>query len=127
MTEDGRRQIVAFHVPGDLFGYEVGDTHRLSAEAATDMRVRRIKPASLLNIAGRDDDVAQQLWLNISREIRRNQDHILQLGKAPQLASSVFSWKWPDACRAPMHQLCRCQGGILQTIWISGLKLCRER
>ena len=82
MTADGRRQIVAFHVPGDLFGYEVGDTHRLSAEAATDMRVRRIKPASLLNIAGRDDDVAQQLWLNISREIRRNQDHILQLGKA---------------------------------------------
>ena len=25
MTPDGRRQIVAFYVPGDLFGFEAGD------------------------------------------------------------------------------------------------------
>ena len=44
MTAEGRRQIVAFHVPGDLFGFEVGDTHTLSAEAITDVRVRLVKP-----------------------------------------------------------------------------------
>ena len=90
MTAEGRRQIVAFHVPGDLFGFEVGDTHRLSAEAVTDARVRLVKFASLLNMASSDDDVAQQLWLNISREIRRNQEHILQLGIAAPARVASF-------------------------------------
>ena len=90
MTAEGRRQIVAFHVPGDLFGFEVGDTHTLSAEAITDVRVRLFKPASLLNIANRDDDVAHQLWLNIGREIRRNQEHILQLGIAAPARVASF-------------------------------------
>ena len=55
------------------------------------MRVRLFKAASLLNIAGRDDDVAQQLWLNIGREILRNQEHILQFGLTmPRLASASF-------------------------------------
>ena len=90
MTAEGRRQIVAFHVPGDLFGFEVGDTHMLSAEAVTDVRVRLVKPASLLNIASRDDDVAHQLWLNIGREIRRNQEHILQLGRAAPARVASF-------------------------------------
>jgi len=90
MTAEGRRQIVAFHVPGDLFGFEVGDTHTLSAEAVTDVRVRLFKPASLLNIANRDDDVAHQLWLNIGREIRRNQEHILQLGIAAPARVASF-------------------------------------
>src|SRR6266436_4538843 len=30
---DGRRQIGAFHLPGDIFGFETGDEHTLSAEA----------------------------------------------------------------------------------------------
>src|SRR5262245_22827601 len=34
--EDGRRQVGAFYMPGDLFGYEGGETHRFSAEAITD-------------------------------------------------------------------------------------------
>jgi CRP/FNR family nitrogen fixation transcriptional regulator len=81
MTADGRRQIVAFYVAGDFFGFEVGDTHTLSAEAVTEARVRLVKLGSLLNTASRDDDVAHQLWLCISREVRRNQEHILQLGR----------------------------------------------
>ena len=93
MTAEGRRQIIAFHVPGDLFGFEVGDTHTLSAEAVTDMRVRLVKPASLLNIASRDDDVAQELWLNVSREIQRNQQHILQLGVAAPARVASFLWE----------------------------------
>ena len=91
MTAEGRRQIVAFRVPGDLFGFDVGDTHTLSAEAVTDVRVRLFKAASLLNIAGRDDDVAQELWLNIGREIRRNQEHILQLGVPAPCSRRQFS------------------------------------
>jgi len=90
MTADGRRQIVAFYVSGDVFGFEVGDSHTLSAEAVTDVRVRLVKLASLLNIASHDDDVAHQLWLNVGREIRRNQDHILQLGRAAPARVASF-------------------------------------
>jgi CRP/FNR family transcriptional regulator, nitrogen fixation regulation protein len=90
MTAEGRRQIVAFHVPGDLFGFEVGDTHTLSAEAVTDLRVRLFKVASLFNIAGRDDDVVRQLGLNIGEELRRNQEHILQLGTAATARVASF-------------------------------------
>jgi CRP/FNR family transcriptional regulator, nitrogen fixation regulation protein len=90
MTAEGRRQIVAFYVSGDVFGFEVGDTHTLSAEAVTDVRVRLVKLAALLNIASRDDDVAHQLWQNISRENRRNQEHILQLGRAAPARVASF-------------------------------------
>src|SRR5438105_803278 len=30
---DGRRQIGAFHLPGDVFGLEAGQNHRFSAES----------------------------------------------------------------------------------------------
>jgi hypothetical protein len=34
-SSDGRRQILGFHLPGDVFGWELGDTHTLSAEAVS--------------------------------------------------------------------------------------------
>src|SRR5262249_16740515 len=36
LLADGRRQIGAFHLPGDMFGFENGDTHRFTAEAIAD-------------------------------------------------------------------------------------------
>ena len=33
LLSDGRRQIDAFHLPGDIFGLEAGAEHRFSAEA----------------------------------------------------------------------------------------------
>ena len=80
MTAEGRRHIVAFYVHGDLFGFETGNAHTLCAEAVTDARVRVMKRASVLNRAAEDVDVAEQLWLSASGEIRRNQEHILQFG-----------------------------------------------
>ena len=81
MTPDGRRQIVVFYVPGDLFGFEVGDRHTLSVEAITDCRICLIKRTSVINAAAHDHVMARELWMNISREIRRGQEHILQFGR----------------------------------------------
>src|SRR5664279_3447998 len=36
ILDDGRRQIVGFHLPGDFFGLEAGDRYTLSAEALCD-------------------------------------------------------------------------------------------
>ncbi len=40
LLSDGRRQIGAFHLPGDVFGLESGTVHRLAAEAIIDTTVR---------------------------------------------------------------------------------------
>jgi CRP/FNR family nitrogen fixation transcriptional regulator len=47
LPSDGRRQIGAFHLPGDVFGLESGAVHRLAAEAIIDTTVRLVKRCSL--------------------------------------------------------------------------------
>jgi CRP-like cAMP-binding protein len=78
---DGRRQIGAFHLPGDLFGLEAGDEHSFSAEAVTDAKILVVKRSAVVALAERDHEVAHQLWTITSRELRRVQDHILLLIK----------------------------------------------
>jgi CRP-like cAMP-binding protein len=39
LLDDGRRQITAFHLPGEIFGLEVGDEHRFTAEAVTESSI----------------------------------------------------------------------------------------
>jgi cAMP-binding proteins - catabolite gene activator and regulatory subunit of cAMP-dependent protein kinases len=47
LLSDGRRQIGAFLLPGDVFGLESGTSHRLAAEAVIDTTVRLVKRSSL--------------------------------------------------------------------------------
>src|SRR5471030_3309915 len=54
LLSDGRRQIGAFHLPGDVFGLESGTIHRLAAEAIIDTTVRLVKRRSLEQAAGTD-------------------------------------------------------------------------
>ena len=44
---DGRRQIGAFYLPGDIFGFETGDEHTFSAEAITDCKIIVIKRSTV--------------------------------------------------------------------------------
>jgi CRP/FNR family nitrogen fixation transcriptional regulator len=84
VLNDGRRQIGAFYLPGDIFGLEVGDEHTFSAEAVVDSKVLVIKRSTLVALAGRDTAVARQLWTMAAGELRRAQDHILLLIKTAQ-------------------------------------------
>jgi CRP-like cAMP-binding protein len=81
---DGRRQISAFCLPGDIFGLESGDEHTFSAEAVTDSKVLVIKRSGLVSLAARDNKVAHQLWALTSSELRRVQDHVMLLIKTAQ-------------------------------------------
>jgi len=78
---DGRRQIGAFYLPGDVFGLETGDEHAFSAEAIVDAKVLVIRRGSLAALAQRDNDVAHQLWDLTRRELERAQGHVLLLVK----------------------------------------------
>src|SRR5712675_3166521 len=70
VLSDGRRQIGAFYLTGDVFGLEMGEEHTFSAEAITDSKVLVIKRSAVVSLAARDHDVARQLWSLTSRELR---------------------------------------------------------
>ena len=81
LLSDGRRQIGAFLLPGDVFGLESGTSHRLAAEAIIDTDVRLVKRSSLEEAAGVDVKVARKLWSMTAGELRHAEDHMLLLGR----------------------------------------------
>ena len=84
ILNDGRRQIGAFYLPGDIFGFDIGSEHALSAEAISDAMVIVVKRSAIEALAARDSEVARQLWAMTSRELHRMQEHILLLIKTAQ-------------------------------------------
>src|SRR4029453_18935983 len=79
---DGRRQIGAFYLPGDVFGLETDDLHTFSAEAIGDAKILVVKRSALMALAARENEVARELWSMTGQELRRVQDHILLLIKS---------------------------------------------
>ena len=86
--KQGVRNIVAFHLPGDLFGWT--DPHSLSIEAATDTEVLFLKRNVLLSIASRDNRVASFLLAATTNELGRAQDHILLMSKSAKCRLATF-------------------------------------
>jgi CRP/FNR family nitrogen fixation transcriptional regulator len=81
LLSDGRRQIGAFYLPGDVFGLESGPVHRLTAEAVVDTTVRLVKRRSLEQAAGIAVQVARSLWAMTAGELRHAENHMLLLGR----------------------------------------------
>ena len=99
VLSDGRRQIGAFYLPGDMFGLEMGEEHSFSAEAISDAKVLVIKRSAVMALAARDNEVARQLWSLTSRELSRVQGHMLLLVKTAQ--ERVVSFLLEMAGRRP--------------------------
>lgn|SRR6185312_8103204 len=81
LLSDGRRQIEAFYLPGDLFGIEAGDKHRFSAEAISGSTVWVVKRSVVDRVAQRDSAVARELWMLAAQHLERAQDHLLLLAR----------------------------------------------
>ncbi|TWB93138.1 CRP/FNR family nitrogen fixation transcriptional regulator [Bradyrhizobium macuxiense] len=79
ILEDGRRQIGAFYLPGDIFGFEAGDTHISSAEAICESQVLMVRRSALMIRAIHEKDLARQLWDATALELRRFQNHVMLL------------------------------------------------
>jgi CRP-like cAMP-binding protein len=90
LLSDGRRQIAGFHLPGDIFGLELGDEHSLSAEAISEATVLVFKRSAVIALAQRDNDVARQLWTMTARNLELVQDHMLLLIKSAQERVAAF-------------------------------------
>ena len=85
LLSDGRRQIGAFHLTGDIFGLENGAEHRFTAEAIVDTTVRLMKRCSLEHVAESDAMVALDLLNMTTSNLQHAEDHMLLLGRKTSL------------------------------------------
>jgi CRP-like cAMP-binding protein len=90
LLNDGRRQISAFYLPGDMFGLEPGDSHAFSADAITDSSVLVVKRTAVTALTARDIASAQQLWALTARELQHMQDHVVLLVKSARERIASF-------------------------------------
>ncbi len=85
LLSDGRRQINAFHLVGDIFGLENSGTHRFTAEAIVETTVRLVKRVSLAHVAEQDVTVTRDLLNVTARNLKHAEDHMLLLGRKTSL------------------------------------------
>src|ERR1700740_3441911 len=85
LLSDGRRQIGAFHLVGDIFGLEHGGVHRFTAEAIVDTTVRLVKRVRLAHVAESDATVARDLLNMTATNLKHAEDHMLLLGRKTAL------------------------------------------
>jgi CRP/FNR family nitrogen fixation transcriptional regulator len=89
LLSDGRRQIGAFHLVGDVFGLENGSFHRFTAEAIVDTSVRLIKRTSLERVAEADVSITHDLLYMTTDNLQHAEDHMLLLGRKTSLERVV--------------------------------------
>ena len=85
LLSDGRRQIGAFHLAGDIFGLENGDAHRFTAEAIVNTTVRFLKRRGVEDAAMGDMSVARDLLFLTTKNLQHAEDHMLLLGRKTSL------------------------------------------
>src|SRR6201994_2321988 len=85
LLTDGRRQIGAFHLVGDIFGLENGNAHRFTAEALVKTTVRLIKRQSLEAVAESDAVVSRNLLSMTTSNLEHAENHMLLLGRKTSL------------------------------------------
>jgi len=87
--KNGTRNVVAFYLPGDFFGW-ADVKHSLSIEAASDTEVLFLKRSSLLSLGTRDGRVASVLLNSTTNELARAQEHILLMSKPAKCRVATF-------------------------------------
>jgi CRP/FNR family nitrogen fixation transcriptional regulator len=98
LLSDGRRQISAFHLPGEIFGFEADRTHHFFAEAIGSTGIR------VLRLSVSNDDLASELLPIALQGLVRAQEHLLVLGR--QNAT--------ERVAAFLADMCERQGGLRQ-------------
>lgn len=99
LLADGRRQIGAFHLAGDLFGLEASSTHQLTAEAIVETKVVLLKRRALDTLAAENVRIAYKLWTAAAENLRSAEQRMLLLGrKTAQERVASFLIEMDDRC-----------------------------
>jgi CRP/FNR family nitrogen fixation transcriptional regulator len=81
--DNGRRQLVALYLAGDIFGLDARDLHTISTEATAPSMIRVIKRKALM-VRGGDMAMTKHLMDLTALELRRARSHNLLLLKGAQ-------------------------------------------
>jgi CRP/FNR family transcriptional regulator/CRP/FNR family nitrogen fixation transcriptional regulator len=82
LTEDGRRQVGEFHLPGEMFGLDDQDAHALAAEAVTETVVRRYPRRMVEGLIESHAALSRQMRELAFSRLRAAQTRCLLLGRA---------------------------------------------
>ncbi|MDP5253404.1 MULTISPECIES: FNR family transcription factor [unclassified Vibrio] len=104
ITEQGDEQITAFHLAGDLIGFDAinEDMHPSFAQALETSMVCEIPYEILDDLSGKMPKLRQQIMRLMSNEIKGDQDMILLLSKKnaeERLAAFIYSLSYRFAQR----------------------------
>jgi CRP/FNR family transcriptional regulator, anaerobic regulatory protein len=78
---DGRRQIIGFLVPGDVFGFVSGETYTASAEAVDTVSLRRFPRRQLERMFDDEPGLERQFLELMTQSLAAAQDQMLLLGR----------------------------------------------
>ncbi len=78
VMENGRRQIIAFALPGDIVGFPEGNVHHTDCDAITDSVVEGYRQ-SALDVCNPNPDLHRRLTRAALNEICAMQDHFMLL------------------------------------------------
>ncbi len=81
LLSDGRRQIDAFHLAGDIFGLESATTHRVRAEAVDHTEVIAFRRSLFTSLLHDDPSFGDQLMSSTIRSLERANDYMVLLGR----------------------------------------------
>ena len=77
---DGRRAIMGFVYPGDIVGVSFQDRYLFTAEAVTDVKVRRFSRGRFFSLVNESPALRPQLFALLCDEMSAAQDQMLLLG-----------------------------------------------
>ena len=86
LTDDGRRQVIAFHLAGDVIELGAGRRHSLSAAAASSCVIRVAKRTAITAMARSSPALASEIWRRIARDQQFAEEHLLALGRRKSYA-----------------------------------------
>jgi CRP/FNR family nitrogen fixation transcriptional regulator len=81
LLRDGRRQIDAFHLAGDIFGLESGEEHPFTAEAVDDVVVLALRRGHVTSLLHDNPVFGDELMSSIMSNLDRAHDHMVLLGR----------------------------------------------
>ncbi len=82
-TEEGETQILGFHLPGEIMGFDAisSNRHTCSAEALERASVCEVPFAHVSQVSAQVPELQRQLMRVISLEVVRDHEHLVMMGR----------------------------------------------
>jgi len=116
LLSDVRRQIEAFHLPGDVFGLEGGHCHRFTAEAVDGVVLVAYRRSRVAELVRADPAFGEQLMASTLTSLDRATTMWCCLAARPRWRRSPAFCILRGACRAATASSCRCSEPTSPTI-----------